>query len=103
VPLPIQIFKWWEVRIHYHLDGYRGLHLIIGSDSRVARVGPTTPKRIELRLLRSIQRTRAALKWRDSSEFGRPPIEQGKMPARQGGAVPSAGFALEAPILLMNS
>jgi hypothetical protein len=33
----------------FHLNGYRDLNLIIGSDSRVARVGPTTPTRATAR------------------------------------------------------
>jgi prepilin-type N-terminal cleavage/methylation domain-containing protein len=45
----------WGIRIH--LDGCRGLNLIIGRDSRIARFGPTTPKLVSW--LRSIRPTRA--------------------------------------------
>jgi hypothetical protein len=36
------LLKGREVPTPFHLDGGRGLNLIVGSDSLVARVGPTT-------------------------------------------------------------
>jgi hypothetical protein len=58
--------------------------LIIGSDSRVARFGPTTPKQADPRVLRSIRPTRATERKCSSAAAGRGAWPLGKPTCRRG-------------------